>query len=356
MKRICQKCNVISHDLNLWCQEKDCPAENATEIFDDGEWFGPIEIVQPIAITRSAIVYHARRQEEEILLKIANVGSEEKLRSEAKAFLQLAQSGQHPSLPKLLPAHPQGTIEHHPYGWTVINGRIKYFEVFAYEDGAVLSNMLLKNPQPWYQHAGWIVLAVADVILYLHRSQKLHLCLKPDVILVRYDKENIPRTMVLDLGVADPGPNIPAFWDDNYNLPAYTAPEIVSRRGPVSPATDVYGLGILLYELLAGHPPYEYHLKRDDAVFRDVLRGRFAKTGRIDLKEIPDIAERSLSPNANQRFQDVAQFAEALSRNLPKIPAEKKKRKFNWRLFFIVIGALLAISLVIGLAISLVPV
>ena len=57
MNRICLKCNVISQDFNLWCQEKYCPAENATEIFNNGEWFGPIEIIQPIVILRSAIVY-----------------------------------------------------------------------------------------------------------------------------------------------------------------------------------------------------------------------------------------------------------------------------------------------------------
>lgn len=356
MKRICQKCNVISRDLNLWCQEKDCPAENATEIFDNGEWFGPIEIVQPITITRSAVIYHARRDDELILLKVANVGCEEKLRSEAKAFLQLALAGQHPSLPRLLPAHPQGTIEHHPYGWTVINGRVKYYEVFAYEDGAVLSNLLLKNPQPWYQHAGWIVLTIADVILYLHRAQKLHLCLRPDVILVRYDKQKIPRTMVLDLGVSDPGPNIPAFWDESYNLPAYTAPEIVNGKGPVSAATDVYGLGLLLYEMLSGHPPYEFHLKRDREVFRSVVGGGFERTGRIDLQGLPEVAERSLSLNPMQRYPDVSDFATALGALLPKIPAEKKKKKFNWRILFIILGALLAISLVLVLAIMLVPV
>ena len=164
MKRICQRCNVISQDFNLWCQEKYCPAENATEIFDNGEWFGPIEIVQPIVITRSAIVYQAHRGEEQILLKVANVGCEEKLRLEAKAFLQLAKAGQHPLLPVLLPAHPQGTIDYHPYGWTVIEGRVKYFEVFKFVDGTILRNLLLKNSQPWYQHVGWIILSIADCV------------------------------------------------------------------------------------------------------------------------------------------------------------------------------------------------
>lgn len=355
MKRICQKCNVISHDLNLWCQEKDCPAEKATEIFDNGEWFGPIEIIQPIAINRSAIIYQARRGEERILLKVANVGCEEKLRSESRAFLQLAKAGQHPSLPILLPAHPQGSVEEYPYGWTVINGQNKYYSVFAFAEGELLSNLLLKNPQPWYQHASWIVLSVADVVLYLHRAQKLHLCLKPDVVLVRFDKEGIPRAMVLDLGVSDAGPQIPPQWDDSYNLPAYTAPEIVNGTGPVTPATDVYGLGLLLYEMLAGHPAYPYHLQRDRFVFADVLEGEYPATGRIDLKQIPQIAEKAVSPQPGKRFANVAQFAQALGDMVPRIPAEKKSRSVNWRMVFIVLGALLAISLILGLALAVIP-
>lgn len=355
MKRICQKCNVISHDLNLWCQEKDCPAENATEIFDNGEWFGPFEIIQSIAVNRSAIVYQARRGEERVLLKVANVGSEDKLRSEARAFLQLAKAGQHPSLPVLLPAHPQGRVEEHPYGWTVINGQNKYYAVFEFAEGALLSDMLLKNPQPWYQHAGWIVLTVADVILYLHKAQKLHLCLKPDAVLVRHDKEGIPRVMLLDLGVSDYGPHVLDNWDDSYNLPAYTAPEILNGRGSVSPATDVYGLGMLLYEMLAGRPAYPYHLQRDRFVYQDVLVGSYSATGRIDLKQIPQIAEKAIAPKPEARFTNVPQFAQALASMLPSIPAEKKSRTVNWRLVFIVVGALLAISLVLGLALAVVP-
>ena len=355
MKRICQKCNVISHDLNMWCQEKDCPAENATEIFDNGEWFGPIEIIQPIAINRSAIIYQARRDEDRILLKVANIGCEEKLKSEAKAFLQLAQVGQHPSLPVLLPAHPQGNIEDHPYGWTVINGRIKYYEVFAYAEGSLLSNLLLKNPQPWYQHAGWIALSIADVILYLHKAGKLHLCLKPDVVLVQYDKQNIPRATLLDLGVSDPGPEIPSMWDESYNLPAYTAPEIINGKGPVTAASDVYGLGMVLYEMLAGRPAYEYDLRRDPIVYNNVLAGKFKPSGRIDLKNIPQIAEKAIRRQPSKRFSSVAAFAEALTQNLPKMPAERKPHSFNWRGLFIILGALLAISLVLILALTFVP-
>jgi serine/threonine protein kinase len=355
MKRICQRCNVISQDFNLWCQEKYCPAENATEIFDDGEWFGPIEIIQPIVITRSAIIYQAKRGEEQILLKVANVGCEDKLRKEAKAFLQLAKAGQHPLLPVLLPAHPQGVVEYHPYGWTVIKGRIKYYEVFAFADGVILRNLLLKNPQPWYQHVGWITMSIADVILYLHRAGKYHLCINPDVILVRYDKQGIPRAMLLDLGVSD-AQGIHESWNENYNLPAYTAPEIADGRSAIGPATDVYGLGMLMYEMLAGRPAYEYHLKKDDAVIKSVMQGSFKPSSRIDLKNIPGITEKAINPQYSQRFPDVMAFANALRPNLPIIPAERKPFQINWRLVFIVLGALMAIFVLLALALSVSPV
>lgn len=352
MKRICQRCNVISQDLNLWCQETYCPAENATEIFDNGEWFGPIEIIQPIVVTRSAIVYQARRAEEDILLKVANVGCEEKLRLEAKAFLQLAKAGQHPLLPVLLPAHPQGSVEYHPYGWTVIKGRIKYYEVFKYVEGTILRNLLLKNSQPWYQHVGWIILSISDVVYYLHRAGRLHLCLNPDVILVRFDKQGIPRPVLLDLGLADSGKDIFSLWNPNYNLPAYTAPEIADGHSGVGPATDVYGMGMLLYEMLTGHPAYEYHLKKDEAVVKNLMGGDFKPTGRIDLKNIPGIAEKAINLQYNLRFTDMLSFVHTLQPNFPVIPAERKPFHVNWRMVFIVLGALLAISLLLLLALS----
>jgi serine/threonine protein kinase len=181
------------------------------------------------------------------------------------------------------------------------------------------------------------------------------LCINPDVILVRFDKQGNPRPILLDLGVADPGNSIYELWNENYNLAAYTAPEIADGRSGVSPASDVYGLGTLLYEMLAGHPPYEYHLKKDPAVLKNVMEGEFKTTGRIDLKNIPEIAEKAINRQNNQRFQDVPAFVAALQPNFPPIPAERRSFQINWRILFIVLGALLAISLLLVLALSIVP-
>ncbi len=354
MNRICLKCNVISQDFNFWCQVKYCPAENATEIFTNGEWFGIFEILQPLLILRSAIVYQARRDEEVVFLKIANTGCEEKLKQEAIAFYQLAKSGQHPSLPVLLPAHPQSNIAQHPYGWTVIQGKVKYYAVFQFIEGEVLRNYLFKNPQPWFQHAGWIGLSISDVVLYLHKAGKIHLCLNPDVVYLRFDKQGIPRPLLLDLGVGDLRDNIAQIWNEQYNLPAYTAPEILKKENRISWSADVYGIGLLMYEMLAGRPTYEYHLIKEDVVANEVKAGHFKPTGRIDLKDIPAIVEKAVNVQPQARYADVSSFVQALNPYFPRIPAEKKSRGINWKLVFIVLAALLAISLILSFALALV--
>ena len=72
--------------------------------------------------------------------------------------------------------------------------------------------------------------------------------------------------MLLDLGVGDLRSDISQIWSDQYNLPAYTPPEVLKAENQITQAADVYGIGLLMYEMLTGKPAYEYHLKKDDTV------------------------------------------------------------------------------------------
>jgi serine/threonine protein kinase len=200
-----------------------------------------------------------------------------------------------------------------------------------------------------------MVISLADVIMLLHRLQKLHLCLNPDIILIRFDKQGIPRLTLLDLGVADMPQNINKSWKPAFCPPSYTAPELIKMDGKIGSATDIYGLGLLLYELLAGRPAYPVGQLKDEEIYANVREGKFLPNGRLDIKDVPNLAEKAINRNYAIRPADIIQFAGQLQSSFPVIPKEKKGFKVNWRSVGIVIGAALAISLILLFAIVNLP-
>jgi hypothetical protein len=350
MKYICPKCNRISVDGNLWCQEKYCPAENTLQIFDSGEWFGNVEIVETLTILRSSAIYKARRDDKKILIKVAHPGFEERLKRESSALLDLSRHGQHAMLPTLLPAHEQAALQQFPYGKIVYAGKIRYYSIYDHVDGDILRYDLLKNPQPWYQHVGWLMISLSDVLVLLHQKGFLHLCLCPEVVMTRFDKQKIPRPTLLDLGISCTPEQVSSMWDPIYAIPAYTPPELIKMKGNVGPRSDVYGLGLMLFEMLTGSPAYEYRLKKDEEVYQEILSGSTPSTGRVDLKNIPQIAEKAIQRLYTNRYEDVLSFAKDLHANFPLVPKEKKGFKINWRTVAIVIGAALILSLLLVFA------
>ena len=100
-----------------------------------------------------------------------------------------------------------------------------------------------------------LMLQACDAVAYAHRLLIVHRDLKPSNVFV----EDGPRVKLLDFGIAK------ALDDDDDDLtrtggaltPAYAAPEQVSGD-PVTASTDVYALGVMLYELLVGRRPYSF--------------------------------------------------------------------------------------------------
>lgn len=124
---------------------------------------------------------------------------------------------------------------------------------------------------------------VLAALTHLHRKQILHCDLKPENILCLPLPDGGTRFMLSDLGVARYLHQRPAldYAATPAGAPAYMAPESFYHQ--FSPASDLYGLGIILFELATGHRPFEGDV-------RSIARAHLQTTPPLDL--IPDPAQR----------------------------------------------------------------
>jgi len=328
VKRVCTICQRVSLDGNLWCQEPDCPAGDNPVILDYGEWLGDIEVIRLLRVLRTSAIYEAQRGEELVLLKIAHNGCQDQLRREARLLIELA--SRHAMLPVLLPAYQQADVKQRPYGKTVFRTETKYYEVFEHAEGEFLRDMLLKNPQPWFQHAAWLTISLADALAFMHiKANTLHLNLNPDAVFVRVDKQGIPRPLLLDLGLLGASGDPQAIdpdWVQRFAVPSYTPPELIARDAPLAYGSDVYELGILLYEMLAGHPAFPFAQRKDEEVRQLVLQGVPEPLARTDLSdEIHAIVHQAVDRQPERRQQDVRVLAKQLRTRFGEVPAERKR-------------------------------
>lgn len=361
MKQACLLCERTSPDGNLFCQESYCPAEMSPTILDSGEWFGDVEVVKPIIVLRTCVLYEARHQKNKVLLKIAHPGSKskERLKREAEFLRALQLSRQRPkTLPLLLPPYANTTLAQDAYGKMMLREHLLYFSLFEFFQGEPLRDVLVKNPQLWVNHAGWLAISLAITVNFLHLHKLYHFSISPDCILVRFDQDpSAPRILLFDLGIASDGSTFKQNWDPAGVAPAYTAPELVpgnDRMQAPDYRTDVYGVGLTLYEMLLGQPAFTYKLRSDAEVYENVIEDRRNKLLSIEVIEhVSQIVLRAVNNDRQVRQQTVADLAEQLIQQFGPVPAEKKRRLPAANTIYLVVGAFLVIAFLIALAVTL---
>ena len=366
MKQVCLLCERTSPDNNLYCQEVYCPAEMSPTILDYGEWMGDVEIIKPVMVLRSSVLYEATHQKQKVFLKVAHPGEENKERLKREAeFLADIQLGkdQNEFLPVLLPPYANTTIDYKSggdaYGKTMLRGHLLYFCLFEFVEGEPLRDILTENPQLWINHAGWLMIGLATAVNFLHTKGVFHYGITPDAVLVHFyeteEKFNAPRILLFDLGVVSDAQNIRRYWYPFVALPAYTAPELFHPQS-IQPtyATDVYGLGLTLYEMLVGKPAFTYKLHSDEETYDAIKRNHRIRMNRVeDVKSIADIALQAVNPKIQSRQQNASVFAQQLSDYFGQIPGPKPSRWPSLNTIMIIIIALLTVAFLIALAISL---
>ena len=129
-----------------------------------------------------------------------------------------------------------------------------YFAL-EYVDGGTLKQSTSGVPQP-PRDAARLIETVARAVHYAHEQRIVHRDLKPNNILLT--ATGVPK--IADFGLARSLDIVGGLTmtTDFLGTPAYSAPEQVrNRTADIGPATDVYSLGVTLYELLAGRVPFE---------------------------------------------------------------------------------------------------
>ena len=264
--------------------------------------FGPYELIREIGRGGMGVVYEARQKglDRSVAVKMilaSHLASAELVRrfqAEAKAAARLRHSN-------IVHIHEVGQLHGQD------------FFAMEYIDGQSLAERIAEGPVD-APTAVRLVATVARAVEHLHQQGIIHRDLKPSNILL--DSDGQPY--VTDFGLAKvfaPGSEMTATGVIA-GTPSYMAPEqALGRRADVGPATDVYSLGAILYELLTGVPPFRADSPLDTLM--EVLSGDPAMPRRLN-SHIPRglelICLKCLAKEPSERYVSAAALADDLDR------------------------------------------
>lgn len=236
---------------------------------------GPYQLRREIGRGGMGIVYLAEREDDfrkEVAIKVmAGPALGRGLERRFRAERQILASLDHPYIARLLD------------GGITADGR-QYF-VLEYVRGVPIDQYCDDHKLNVRERLE-LFCKVLEAVQFAHQKLVVHRDLKPSNLLV----EDGGRPKLLDFGIAKllsegtgtPEASIFAATETGQWLltPEYASPEQV-RGEAISTASDVYSLGILLYELLTGHRPYELKSRRPDEVVRTVSEEEPARASTV---------------------------------------------------------------------------
>ncbi|GAB4579220.1 MAG: hypothetical protein Fur0022_19580 [Anaerolineales bacterium] len=163
-----------------------------------------------------------------------------------------------------------------------------------------------------------IITQIGGALAYLHQAGIIHREIKPDNIWLTQDG----RICLSDFGVARTTDldGDQTSWGAILGTPAYMSPEhILSEGVHISPASDIYSLGIILYEMLAGEPPFTANTP-----ILLMLKHLNEPIPHLNtpLLNIPEVLEeiicKALAKDPAQRYQDANLFLHDLQETLKR--------------------------------------
>jgi serine/threonine protein kinase/Flp pilus assembly protein TadD len=326
-------------------RERDASAESHSEKGPSAarlpREFGDYELLEEIGRGGQGVVFRAwqRSLNRIVAVKIVGIGQLttgahlKRLRREAEAAAKLNHPG-------IVPVYEVG--EH--------DGT--YYFSMRFVEGDCLDEVVGRGSIS-VREATELIAKIARTVHYAHEHGILHRDIKPGNILL--DANGEPH--LSDFGLArlvEHGSTVTGSLEV-MGTPSYMAPEqAVGNNAAVGRATDVYGLGAVLYELLTGHPPFAgattyetIHLLLDSEPRQPRLWNR-----KID-RDLSAVCLKCLEKNPRYRYSSALELAEDLERWLWDEPIRAKRSGFftharKWVQRNPIIAALITLSVLLA--------
>jgi eukaryotic-like serine/threonine-protein kinase len=210
----------------------------------------------------------------------------------------------------------------------------QWFIVMEYVDGIDLFDKVTKEGAFSWKDSILIVKQILSAIGHAHKAGIIHRDLKPHNIMLTNDG----KIKITDFGLAkDEANNMQTMTVATGGTLNYMSPEHVKGFSFIEKRSDLYCIGIILYEMVTGEVPFK-DLKSDFDIRESILRRDFDTPTSINAKipkQLDAIIMKSIEKNVDDRFQSAEEMLEALE-NFEiggKLKYKNKKRGNKSKLF-----------------------
>lgn len=273
---------------------------------------GPYRVLSILGTGGMGVVFRAEdtRLGRLVALKVMSPRLAESV-SARRRFLREAQSAARLRHPAIVPLYEVGG-EDGPA-----------FLAYALVEGPTLAQLLSQERPTARQAAEWIS-RLAEAIDYAHAAGIIHRDVKPANVVM----DDAGRPMLADFGIALQTDALAELTQegDIVGTPAYMAPEqAAGRKSKIGPLTDVYSLGVLLYELLCGRPPFQGSVTSiiHQVVHTDPAPPHHSRQG--IPRDLVTICHKAMAKEPSRRYASAGAMADDLRRYLQHLPIRARR-------------------------------
>jgi serine/threonine-protein kinase len=208
-------------------------------------------------------------------------------------------------------SHPN-VIDIVDFGRVAIDAKDVVYLIMEYLDGESLAARLRRGLQPY--QISHVLRQCCAALAASHGAGVVHRDLKPDNIFVCRRAEDDLFVKVLDFGIAkvEKGLGNKTRTGMVLGTPAYMSPEQCAGRGQIDHRSDVYSLGIVMYEMLTGRVPFDAEGFGEVVVQHLTQMPMPPSAIRPVSPQLESIIMRALEKDPARRFQSMAEFEAAL--------------------------------------------